>query len=966
MSGIFGSLACDFELCPPTLDPRPLPMKTDELREKYLAFFETKGHKRCPSDVLVPTWDPSVLFTPAGMNQFKDHFLGKVKLEFTRATTCQKCLRTGDIDNVGRTAYHHTFFEMLGNFSFGDYFKRDAINWAWEFLTDKKWLGLAPGQLTVTVYTDDDEAAGIWAKDIKLTPERIERCGEDENFWPASAPSQGPDGVCGPCSEIYFHPEGSKAVEIWNLVFTQFNRVGNPPNNLRPLPSKNIDTGMGLERTAATLQGVPTNYHIDILLPIVMAAAEVCGTKYEYDSENGRRLRRITDHVRACTFAVHENVYPGANKEKYVVKRLLRRAVLDGHQMGMRDPFLHKLVPKVADMMKRPYPELSETVQRVSGVIEKEEANFFGTIDAGLNHIDRVFDEMRKDNRVTVEGSVAAELYQTYGVPPELFESLAAEHNLTFDWQGYDAAMAQHGEVSGKEKHTVMGAHGPIDSLKRALHGSEFLGYETTEAEATIKGIIAGKAPDDHLCDQMKEVGHKNAVRVVLDRTPFYGESGGQVGDTGKLVGDGFEFVVTDTQKDGGLIVHQGHLLRGVMREGAKVKAIVDESRRAGIRRAHSATHILHYALQKTLGTHAQQQGSKVDDDWLRFDFTNLSPVTSEQLTAIQTDIAERISAKEPVKWETLPLAEARQRGAMMLFGEKYPDPVRMVSMGSFSRELCGGTHLTNTGEVERFEILSEEGVSAGTRRITALTGARAAEHVEKTTGALGEAAKLLGVSAHDVAVAANELAARARELRKQLTGGGGSVAAKPQAAMKKAVDAGKQGYEQVKLALAEVGRQLSVAALEVPQRLAALKADVAAMEKLLTERAAAGPLSGERLLESAEEVGGVTVLVEELPGTDPNLMRQLIDQVRAKTKSSAVLLATRQGDDKVTLVAGISKDLQAKKLSAGDWIRPVAGAVGGGGGGRPDMAQAGGKEPAKLPEALQIAKDTIRKMLGA
>ncbi len=940
-------------------------MKTDELREKYLAFFETMGHKRCPSDVLVPTWDPSVLFTPAGMNQFKDHFLGKVKLEFTRATTCQKCLRTGDIENVGRTAYHHTFFEMLGNFSFGDYFKRDAIHWAWEFLTDKKWLGLPAERLTVTVYTDDDEAAGIWAKDVGLSPNRIERCGEDENFWPANAPSQGPDGVCGPCSEIYFHPEGSKSVEIWNLVFTQFNRVGDPPNNLRPLPSKNIDTGMGLERTAATLQGVPTNYHIDILLPIVLAAADVCGTKYEYESDNGRRLRRITDHVRACTFAVHENVYPGANKEKYVVKRLLRRAVLDGHQMGMRQPFLHKLVPKVAEMMKRPYPELGETVKRVSGVIEKEEANFFGTIDAGLNRIERVFEDMRRKNTVVVHGAVAAELYQTYGVPPELFESLAAEHNLAFDWQEYQEAMAEHGELSGKEKHTVMGAHGPMDSLKRALHGTEFLGYETTEAEATIKGIIAGQAPNDHLCDQMQEVGHKNAVRVVLDRTPFYGESGGQVGDTGKLVGDGFEFVVTDTQKDGGLIVHQGHLLRGVMPEGAKVQAMVDAARRAGIRRAHSATHILHYALQKNLGTHAQQQGSKVDEDWLRFDFTNLSPVSGEQLSAIQADIVERIGKAEPVKWETLPLAEARKLGAMMLFGEKYPDPVRMVSMGTFSRELCGGTHLTNTREVEQFEILSEEGVSAGTRRITALTGAKAAEHVSRTTGALGEAAKLLGVSAHDVAAAAGELAARARELRKSLTGGGG-VTAKPQAAVRKAVDAGKHGYEQVKQTLAEVGRQLSVAALEVPQRLAALKADVVAMEKQLTERAAAGPLSGERLLESAEQVGGVTVLVRELPGVDPNLMRQLIDQVRGKTASSAVLLATRQGEDKVTLVAGISKDLQGRKLSAGDWIRPVAAAVGGGGGGRPDMAQAGGKEPAKLPEALQIAKDTIRKMLGA
>ncbi len=938
-------------------------ISTDELREKYLAFFETKGHKRVPSDVLVPTWDPSVLFTPAGMNQFKDHFLGKVKLEFTRATSCQKCLRTGDIDNVGRTAYHHTFFEMLGNFSFGDYFKRDAINWAWEFLTDKKWLGIEPSRLTVTVYTDDDEAAGIWAKDFGLAVDRIERCGEDENFWPANAPSQGPDGVCGPCSEIYFHPDQGNPVEIWNLVFTQFNRVGEPPNNLRPLPSKNIDTGMGLERTAATLQGVPTNYHIDNLMPIVLAAAEVCGIKYEYESDNGRRLRRITDHVRACTFAVHENVYPGANKEKYVVKRLLRRAVLDGHQMGMRQPFLNKLVPVVADAMKRPYPELLETVKRVSGVIEKEEANFFGTIDAGLNHIDRVFDQMRRENRVTVDGAVAAELYQTYGVPPELFESLAAEHNLAFDWQGYEQAMEEHGEASGKVQHAVMGTRGPIDSLKQALHTTEFLGYETTEAEATIKGIIAGTAPNDHLCDKMQEVGHANPVRVVLDRTPFYGESGGQVGDTGKLIGDGFEFAVTDTQKDGGLVIHAGHVVRGTMREGVAVKAVVDSQRRAGIRRAHSATHILHYALQKNLGSHAQQQGSKVDDDWLRFDFTNLSPVSGEQLATINADVAQQVAASAPVRWQILPLADARKQGAMMLFGEKYPDPVRMVSMGGFSKELCGGTHLTNTGEVEQFEILSEEGVSAGTRRIIALTGAKAARHRRDIEAAIEKAAKVLGVAVLEVTDSAGALAGRVRELRKQLGGGG---EAKPQA-MKHASSGGgsKPTYNEMKHALMETGRLLSVAALDVPQRLAAIQADVAALEKQLAERSAAGPLSGERLLESAEQVGGVTVVVVEVPGVEANLMRQLIDQVRGKSTSSAVLLASRQGDDKVTVVAGISKDLQARKLSAGDWIRPVAAAVGGGGGGRPDMAQAGGKVPAKLPEALQIARETIQRMIS-
>ena len=939
-------------------------MKTDELREKYLAFFETKGHRRCPSDVLVPTWDPSVLFTPAGMNQFKDHFLGKVKLEFTRATTCQKCLRTGDIENVGRTAYHHTFFEMLGNFSFGDYFKRDAINWAWEFLTDKKWLGLEPERLTVTVYTDDDEAADIWAKDIKLPASRIERCGEDENFWPAMAPSQGPDGVCGPCSEIYYHPEGGTPVEIWNLVFTQFNRVGDPPDNLRPLPSRNIDTGMGLERTAATLQGVATNYHIDILLPIVAAAAEVCGTQYEYDSDNGRRLRRITDHVRACTFAVHENVYPGANKEKYVVKRLLRRAVLDGHQLGMRAPFLYKLVPAVVDIMKRPYPELTETVGRVAGVIEKEEANFFATIDDGLSRIERVFDEMRKTNRVTVDGGVAAELYQTFGVPPELFESLAAEHNLAFDWKGYDQAMEEHGEASGKTQHTVMGARGPIDSLKQALHATEFLGYETVEAEAVIKGIVAGTPPQDHLCDRMDVVGTDRLVRVVLDRTPFYGESGGQVGDTGILVGDGFEFEVTDTQKDRHLFVHHGHLLQGTMREGAKVRAIVDRRRRAGIRRAHSATHILHYALQTHLGSHAQQQGSKVDDDWLRFDFTNLEPVSTEQLTAVNATVNDRIAADEPIRWQTLPLAEARAQGAMMLFGEKYPDPVRMVSMGEFSRELCGGTHLDNTGEAELFEILSEEGISAGTRRITALTGCKAAEHIRKTAMAVCEAASLLAVSPLDIPEAARQLAAHSRDLKKRLSAGG--TGAKTKARSAPAGTSTQPTYDQLKQSLADAGRLLSVAPLAVPERIASLQAEVASLEKQLDQRSAAGPLSGDvLLLESAEQVDGTTVVVSEVPGLEPNLMRQLIDQVRAKTPSSAVLLASRQGDDKVTLVAGVSKDLQQRKLSAGDWIRPVAQAVGGGGGGRPDMAQAGGRDPAKLPEALQIAKDTIRRLLA-
>jgi alanyl-tRNA synthetase len=935
-------------------------MKTDEIREKYLAFFQSKGHTRRASDVLVPRWDPSVLFTPAGMNPFKDHFLGKVKLEFTRATTCQKCLRTGDIDNVGRTAYHHTFFEMLGNFSFGDYFKKDAIHWAWELLTDKKWFGLNPHQLSVTVYLDDDEAAGIWQKDIGLPPSRIERMGEDDNFWPAGAPSKGPDGVCGPCSEIYFHPAGGgKSVEIWNLVFTQFNRVGDPPNNLRPLPSKNIDTGMGLERMAAVMQGVDTNYHIDTLRPLVESAGEVCGVKYDPQDDSGRRLRRIADHVRACTFAVHENVLPGPNREKYVIRRLLRRAVLDGYQMGLRDPFLFQLVPVVARMMKAVYPELGDTIERVQKGIKAEETTFFGTVGAGLNRINRMFDEMRSAGRVVVHGDEAAELYTTYGVPPEMVETMAAELNLAFDWDGYRKAMEEHGEKSGKIADVVFKT-GPLEALKKALKHTEFIGYETTESQAEVRGIIA----QDHLLDSLTEVGHENPVQVVLDRSPFYAESGGQVGDTGVIVGEGFEFQVTDTQKDGDLIVHSGHLVRGTMKAGAKVTARVDKDRRQGIRRAHSATHILHYALQKTLGKEAHQMGSKVEEDWLRFDFGNPSPVESEQLAQIERDVAARVAAAEPIGWKFVPLTEARAAGAMMLFGEKYPDPARMVSMGSFSRELCGGTHLDNTGEVGALEIIAEEGVAAGTRRITALTGAKAQEHTSKTQAALSDMALKLGVGLNEVPAAAKRLAQQVRDLKKSLAGGGKVPDDLPPVIKLPSDQRSDSG--QIKAALRDAARVLNVAPFDALPRVVAMLAEVEELKRQLANRAAAGGLSADTLLAGAEQIGGATVIVAEAPSANANLMRQLIDQIRKRTSPSAVFLATTEGTDKVVLVAGVSRDLVEKGVSAGNWVRDVAPVVGGGGGGKPDLAQAGGKQPDKLPEALAKAREVARTMLGA
>ena len=870
-------------------------MKADDLREAYLAFFESKGCVRRPSDVLVPRWDPSVLFTPAGMNQFKDHFLGKCKLEFTRATTCQKCLRTGDIDNVGRTPRHHTFFEMLGNFSFGDYFKREAILWAWEFLTARNWLHIAPEKLSITVYQDDDEAFRIWVDEVGVPAAKISRMGEDDNFWPAGAPTQGPDGVCGPCSEIFYRmPDGSD-VEIWNLVFTQFNRVGPPPDNLHPLPSRNIDTGMGLERTCAMLQGVDSNFHIDILRPLVEAVGEVCGRKYEPATDDGRRMRRIADHVRACTFAIHENVMPGNNEEKYVVKRLLRRAVLDGRQMGMREPFLHALPATVVEMMRKPYPELAETVERVAGVIKREEESFLATIDGGLDRIERLFAGIGRAGGAVVPGGDAAELYTTYGFPPELLETLAAERNCGFDWDGFRAAMEEHGLKSGAGTRVEVFTSGPLDALKKTMHGSEFLGYEATEADGKVIGIIA----QDTLCDRLAEVGHARPVTVVLDRTPFYGESGGQVGDTGLLTWPGGSFEVIDTQREGGFMLHVGHLKQGTLDLGATVTARVDAGRRAALRRAHSATHLLHAALQHFLGTHAVQQGSKVDADLLRFDFSHGAAIGRETLEQIEGRVNAHVLEAVPVSARLLPLAEARHAGAMMLFGEKYPDVVRMVTMDGVSRELCGGTHVASTGQIGLVRIVGEESVSAGTRRITAVTGARALERFRQAEHAIAEAAGALKVPVGEFA---HRLAAVVKELRE----------------LKKAKPA-----------------------------------------------AAGSGATPEELLAAAVDIGGTRVVVADAKGSDAGAMRQCIDLLRRKASPIAVLLGSVEAD-KVTLVAGISRELEDRGLSAGAWIKDAAAVVGGKGGGRPDLAQAGGKLVDKLPDALSAARQTIERLLQA
>ena len=930
-------------------------MKTDELREKYIHFFEEKGHRRQPSDVLVPTWDPSVLFTPAGMNQFKDHFLGKVKLDFTRATTCQKCLRTGDIENVGRTAYHHTFFEMLGNFSFGDYFKRDAIFWAWEFLTDKKWLGLSADRLSVSVYKQDKEAADIWHDEVGLPENRIEWLDEDENFWPASAPSEGPDGVCGPCSEIFYHDETGGAVEIWNLVFTQFQRVGEPPDNLQPLPSKNIDTGMGLERTAATLQGVETNFHIDTLLPLVNATAEVCGRDYQYDSDDGRRLRRITDHIRACAMAIHENVYPGAQKEKYVIRRLLRRAVLDGHQMGLRAPFLFQLVGPVFDIMKHAYEDVADSANRVAEVVKSEESNFFGTIDAGLAHVEKIFSQMRATHRQAVDGQQAAELYQTYGVPVEMFESMAAENNFAFDWEGYRQAMRDHGEASGKVSHAVMGMHGPIDAAKKVLHEVQFLGYEALEAEVEIKFVVA----QNQLCDHFQELGHESPALLILDRTPFYGESGGQVGDQGEIDGDGFRFCVTDTQKEGKLLLHSGHLIEGEISPGCRATARVNASRREAVRRAHSATHLLHHALHTHLGEHAQQQGSKVEEDVLRFDFSNPNALSADQLEQIQLHVTERIEQDAGVTASILPLAEARSRGAMMLFGEKYPDPVRMIAMGDFSKELCGGTHLENTAGVGLFEIISEESVSAGTRRIVAFTGEKARKHRESADMILSGIAQQLSIDLDQIPAAVEALARHVRDIKKRIE----KHAPQQSEFSLQGAARMRRSIPQLLHATANV---LNVAIGDVRDRFEGLLAERGVLEKQLVEAASTETVSADTLWAMREELAGVHLIVAEVPGGNAGRLRSLIDQIRRENSNVAVLLASRMPGDKVLLVAGISDQLVGGGIDAGQWVGAVAPVVGGGGGGKPGMAQAGGREPEKIPQALEKATEFARAAVQA
>lgn len=798
-------------------------MNTDELREAYLSFFESKGCVRKPSDLLVPPNDPSVLFTPAGMNQFKEQFLGIGKLEYTRATTCQMCIRTGDIENVGRTPFHMTFFEMLGNFSFGDYFKTEAIHWAWEFLT--KVLKLEKERLSITVYQDDDEAFGIWNKEIGVAANRITRMGEDDNFWPASAPSEGPDGVCGPCSEIFYDVEPGKTVEIWNLVFTQFNRVGF--QKLEPLPSKNIDTGMGLERTASVLQGVKSVFETDIFKPIIAAASEILGEPYVIGSTHCHRIRRICEHLRTVTFCMHENVMPSEKKQGYVVRRLLRRAILDAYQMGIRSPILYQLPAAIIESMKPAYPDLVETMTRTENAIRIEENQFLEKVESGIATLETAFKKLRSAGGNTLSGEVAFELQSTHGFPIELTEEFSEAAGIVVDRARVDELVKGHIEISRPKDKVPVFTSGPLQKLKSTVAPTEFVGYQQTECPAKVVGLIVGS----EIVDEMLEGGGE--VAVMLDQTSFYGESGGQVGDTGVITSNGMTFEVTDTKKTDGYFQHIGKVTKGSLRVGMDVEAKVDAVRRAGIQRAHSATHVLHAALHQVLGEHAQQAGSKVEQDMLRFDFSHPQAVTAEELERIETIANEHVMDADPISAKVMPIAEARKLGAMALFGEKYGDEVRVISMGEFSREFCGGCHLDNTGKVGPLRVVREESVSAGTRRIVAVTGKAALEHIRQQEKLLAQAAAMVRAPVADLTSRIEALQKEVRELQK----------------------ASKQ-------------RKDSQTADLLPQ-----------------------------LLEKAIEAGAGKIIVAEIPGASIDGLREMSDRLRQKASPVAVLLASCEND---------------------------------------------------------------------
>ena len=854
---------------------------TAEIRQAFLDFFHSKGHQVVASSSLVPHNDPTLLFTNAGMNQFKDVFLGLDKRNYSRATTSQRCVRAGgkhnDLENVGYTARHHTFFEMLGNFSFGDYFKHDAIQFAWELLTSEKWFALPKERLWVTVYESDDEAYEIWEKEVGIPRERIIRIGDNkgapyasDNFW-----QMGDTGPCGPCTEIFYdhgdhiwggppgspEEDGDRYIEIWNIVFMQFNRQAD--GTMEPLPKPSVDTGMGLERIAAVLQHVNSNYDIDLFRTLIQAVAKVTGAT---DLSN-KSLRVIADHIRSCAFLIADGVMPSNENRGYVLRRIIRRAVRHGNMLGAKETFFYKLVGPLIDVMGSAGEDLKRQQAQVEQVLKTEEEQFARTLERGLALLD---EELAKLSGDTLDGETAFRLYDTYGFPVDLTADVCRERNIKVDEAGFEAAM----EEQRRRAREASGFGADYNAMIRVDSASEFKGYDHLELNGKVTALfVDGKAVD--------AINAGQEAVVVLDQTPFYAESGGQVGDKGELKGANFSFAVEDTQKYGQAIGHIGKLAAGSLKVGDAVQADVDEARRARIRLNHSATHLMHAALRQVLGTHVSQKGSLVNDKVLRFDFSHNEAMKPEEIRAVEDLVNAQIRRNLPIETNIMDLEAAKAKGAMALFGEKYDERVRVLSMGDFSTELCGGTHASRTGDIGLFRIISESGTAAGVRRIEAVTGEGAITTVHADSDRLSEVAHLLKGDSNNLADKVRSVLERTRQLEKELQ---------------------------------------------------QLKEQAAAQESA-------------NLSSKAIDVNGVKLLVSELSGVEPKMLRTMVDDLKNQLGSTIIVLATVV-EGKVSLIAGVSKDV-TDRVKAGELIGMVAQQVGGKGGGRPDMAQAGGTDAA-------------------
>ncbi len=854
---------------------------TAEIRQAFLDFFHSKGHQVVASSSLVPHNDPTLLFTNAGMNQFKDVFLGLDKRNYSRATTSQRCVRAGgkhnDLENVGYTARHHTFFEMLGNFSFGDYFKHDAIQFAWELLTSEKWFALPKERLWVTVYESDDEAYEIWEKEVGIPRERIIRIGDNkgapyasDNFW-----QMGDTGPCGPCTEIFYdhgdhiwggppgspEEDGDRYIEIWNIVFMQFNRQAD--GTMEPLPKPSVDTGMGLERIAAVLQHVNSNYDIDLFRTLIQAVAKVTGAT---DLSN-KSLRVIADHIRSCAFLIADGVMPSNENRGYVLRRIIRRAVRHGNMLGAKETFFYKLVGPLIDVMGSAGEDLKRQQAQVEQVLKTEEEQFARTLERGLALLD---EELAKLSGDTLDGETAFRLYDTYGFPVDLTADVCRERNIKVDEAGFEAAM----EEQRRRAREASGFGADYNAMIRVDSASEFKGYDHLELNGKVTALfVDGKAVD--------AINAGQEAVVVLDQTPFYAESGGQVGDKGELKGANFSFAVEDTQKYGQAIGHIGKLAAGSLKVGDAVQADVDEARRARIRLNHSATHLMHAALRQVLGTHVSQKGSLVNDKVLRFDFSHNEAMKPEEIRAVEDLVNAQIRRNLPIETNIMDLEAAKAKGAMALFGEKYDERVRVLSMGDFSTELCGGTHASRTGDIGLFRIISESGTAAGVRRIEAVTGEGAITTVHADSDRLSEVAHLLKGDSNNLADKVRSVLERTRQLEKELQ---------------------------------------------------QLKEQAAAQESA-------------NLSSKAIDVNGVKLLVSELSGVEPKMLRTMVDDLKNQLGSTIIVLAT-VAEGKVSLIAGVSKDV-TDRVKAGELIGMVAQQVGGKGGGRPDMAQAGGTDAA-------------------